>query len=59
MEQIQRWDYFPSSIYSVDRPDFLEDNKGNQSLNYNGIIGVLVEAIKELNSKVDKLEGKQ
>ena len=35
------------------------DNKGNQSLNYNGIIGVLVEAIKELNSKVDKLEGKQ
>ena len=24
MEQIQRWDYFPSSIYSVDRPDFLE-----------------------------------
>jgi len=37
----------------------ITDDKGNQSLNYNGVIGVLVQAIKELNSKIDKLQGKQ
>lgn len=35
-----------------------EDNKGFHTLNYPNMIGLLVEAIKELNGKVEKLENK-
>ena len=31
---------------------------GEKSVNYGGIVGVLVEAIKELSARIDKLEGK-
>ena len=32
----------------------MEDNKGALSLNYGNMAGIFVEAIKELNEKVDK-----
>jgi hypothetical protein len=35
-----------------------EDTKGFHTLNYGNMIGLLVEAIKELNAKVEKLEKK-
>jgi len=35
-----------------------EDDKGFLSVNYIGLIPVLVDAIKELNAKIEKLEGK-
>lgn len=31
---------------------------GVKSFNYDGVIGYLIEAVKELVTKVDKLEGK-
>ena len=34
------------------------DDTGTKSLNYNGVIGVLVEAVKDLSERVKKLEGK-
>lgn len=39
-------------------PELVTDSKGTKSLNYNGIIGVLVEAIKELSEKIRVLESK-
>jgi hypothetical protein len=36
----------------------LEDDYGHLSLNYIGLIPVLVESIKELNTKINVLEGK-
>ena len=40
-------------------PDFVVENPetGMKSLEYNTFIGVLVEAIKELSAKIEKLEG--
>jgi len=40
-------------------PQLINTNKETKSLNYNGIIGVLVESIKELNQRVKDLESKQ
>jgi len=34
----------------------MTDDKNNLSLNYNGVIGVLVQAIKELSAEVDQLK---
>jgi hypothetical protein len=33
-------------------------HNGEKSVNYGGVVGVLVEAIKELTKRIDKLEGK-
>jgi hypothetical protein len=33
-------------------------DNGEKSINYGGVVGVLIEAIKELTSRVKKLEGK-
>ena len=33
----------------------ITDDEGTKSVNYNGLVGVLIEAVKELN---DKLESK-
>lgn len=40
-------------------PELINTNGENKTLNYNGIIGVLVEAIKELNQRVKELESTQ
>jgi hypothetical protein len=34
------------------------DENGTKALNYNGVIGVLVEAVKELSERVKQLESK-
>ena len=40
-------------------PELIETSDQNKTLNYNGVIGILVEAIKELNEKVKQLENKE
>ena len=40
-------------------PELIETSDDKKTLNYNGVIGILVEAIKELNEKVKQLENKQ
>lgn len=35
-----------------------EDNNGYLSVNYNGIVGVLIEAVKELKAEVEELKSK-
>ena len=35
-----------------------EDNKGYLSVNYNGIIGYLIEAVKELKQEVEELKSR-
>jgi len=39
-------------------PQVVKDNNGILSVAYANMVGVLIEAIKELSAKVDKLEGK-
>ena len=39
-------------------PELISTAEGTKSLNYNGVIGVLVEAIKELSEKIRVLESK-
>lgn len=39
-------------------PELVTEIDGNKTVNYNGLIGVLIEAVKELNQKVSALEGK-
>jgi len=34
------------------------DDTGTKSVNYNGLVGVLIEAVKELSTRVSKLENK-
>jgi len=45
-------------------PEIVHENEGNKTVNYNGLIGLLVEAIKEqqdqinnLKARLDQLEG--
>jgi hypothetical protein len=40
-------------------PQLINSNGESKTLNYNGVIGVLVEAIKDLNNRVKELENKQ
>jgi len=40
-------------------PELIETSDDKKTLNYNGVIGILVEAIKELNEKVKQLENKE
>ncbi len=65
-----RQDEFPEKNFSSDRqigviaqeleaqfPDLVKTNAdGYKSVNYNGFTAVLLEAVKELNAKVEKLE---
>ena len=38
-------------------PELIRGEEGEKSLNYMGLTGAIVEAIKELSDKVSKLEG--
>jgi trimeric autotransporter adhesin len=39
-------------------PELVTETEGTKTVNYNGLIGVLIEAVKELSAKVEKLENK-
>ena len=39
-------------------PQLVSDTENGKSVNYNGLIGVLIEAVKELSDRVDQLENK-
>ena len=39
-------------------PDLVSNAGGHKSVNYNGLIGFLIEAVKELSDRVDELEKK-
>ena len=36
----------------------VEDNYGMKSVNYNGLVGVLFSAVKELSTKLKEIENK-
>lgn len=37
-------------------PELVRGEEGNKSVNYSGLIGVLIEAVKELSARVEELE---
>ena len=37
-------------------PELVRGEEGNKSVNYSGLVGVLVEAVKELSARVEELE---
>ena len=39
-------------------PELVTETDGIKTVNYNGLIGILIEAVKELSEKVEKLENK-
>jgi hypothetical protein len=39
-------------------PQVVKDNNGILSVAYANMVGVLIEAVKELNAKIDRIEGK-
>ena len=39
-------------------PELVLTVHGKKTVNYNGLVGVLIEAVKELNRKIDKLSEK-
>lgn len=39
-------------------PELVTDNNGRKSVNYDGLIGLLIEAVKELKNKIEILEKK-
>ena len=39
-------------------PELVRGEEGNKSVNYSGLIGVLIEAVKELSARVEELENK-
>ena len=39
-------------------PQLVSDTENGKSVNYNGLIGVLIEMVKELSDRVDQLENK-
>ena len=40
-------------------PELISENDETKRVNYNGLVGVLVEAVKELTERVEELEDKQ
>jgi hypothetical protein len=40
-------------------PSLVNTNQGFKTVNYNGIIGILVQAVNELTEKIQQLEGKK
>ena len=38
-------------------PSLIGDMQGYKTVNYSGIIGILIEAVKSLNEKIRRLEG--
>ena len=39
-------------------PELVKGEEGDKSVNYSGLIGVLIEAVKELSARVEELENK-
>ena len=39
-------------------PELVKGEEGDKSVNYSGLVGVLIEAVKELSARVDELENK-
>ena len=39
-------------------PELVRGEEGNKSVNYSGLVGVLIEAVKELSARVEELENK-
>ena len=37
-------------------PELVAETNGTKSVNYNGLVGVLIEAVKELSTRVEHLE---
>jgi hypothetical protein len=37
-------------------PELISQESGYKSVRYNGLIGVLIEAVKELTQRIEKLE---
>jgi hypothetical protein len=37
-------------------PEIIKENDGNKSVNYNGLIGLLIEAVKEQQKQIDELK---
>ena len=40
-------------------PEIIRENDGSKSVNYNGLIGLLIEAIKEQQKQIDELKANQ
>ena len=39
-------------------PELVKGEEGDKSVNYSGLIGVLIEAVKELSARVEELENR-
>jgi hypothetical protein len=39
-------------------PELVKGEEGDKSVNYSGLVGVLIEAVKELSARVEELENK-
>lgn len=39
-------------------PELVTDNNGRKSVNYDGLIGLIIQSIKELKNRIEKLESK-
>ncbi len=39
-------------------PELVKGEEGDKSVNYSGLVGVLIEAVKELSARVEELENR-